>query len=562
MPLGTLPCPAAYPQGLNGAMSSATTLTFLGATGSVTGSKFLLTVGQRRVLIDAGAFQGERELRRRNWEPFPIDPSLLTDVVLTHAHLDHCGYLPALVRNGFHGPVWATAATTRLAEIVLRDAAHLQERDALDAAEGGWSKHNPPKPLYDTADVEATLPLLTAVDYDRDLDLGDGLWARFTRAGHILGSASVRIETPTTSVLFSGDLGRHDHPVLRPRDLPPGAAYVLVESTYGDREHPEPRELPHEGLADVIRRTVARGGSVLVPAFAVDRTEVGLKTLADMRRHGRIPRVPIVVNSPMALDALAAYRDNASELRTDLHLAEVLGDVTELRTADDSRAFTESRHGPTIIISSSGMATGGRVLHHLARLLPDPRNAVVLTGYQSPGTRGRALVEGATRLKMHGQYVGVRAEILHDKEFSVHADASDLIDWLGALRPAPATVFCVHGEPDSAAALAGRIERELRLDAVVPRLDEVVALAARTPPVRSDTVVDASDGYAVPGATLPGRPGSDPAASDRPPVVVPVVTVGGIPVEGIHVETDLRPRQLDDRTVVLEGTITIRVDQG
>ncbi len=560
-------------------MSTATTLTFLGATGSVTGSKFLLTDGARRILVDAGAFQGERELRRRNWEPFPIDPSLITDVILTHAHLDHCGYLPALVRNGFHGPVWATAATIRLAEIVLRDAAHLQERDALDAAEGGWSKHNPPKPLYDTADVEATLPLMTAVDYDRDLDLGDGLWARFTRAGPILGSSSVRVETPSTSVLFSGDLGRHDHPVLRPREIPPGAAYVLVESTYGDREHPEPRELPHEGFADVIRRTVARGGSVLVPAFAVDRTEVVLKTLSDLRRDGRIPRVPVVVNSPMALDALQAYRDNATEMRAELDLHEILGDVQELRSAEDSRAYTESRHGSSIIISSSGMATGGRVLHHLARMLPDPRHAVVLTGYQGAGTRGRALIEGATRLKMHGQYVGVRAEILHDTEFSVHADASDLLDWLRALSPAPATVFCVHGEPDPAAALAARIERELRLDAVVPRLDERVVLAAPSAPTTSGDTPGASDTtdnatpYAVrPPAAVPAEP-TTPAS---PPVetqddatpdgvalgaATPVVTVDGIPVGAVQVTSDLRPRRVDADTVVLEGTITIRLDR-
>ena len=541
------------------ASSGPTTLTFLGAVGSVTGSKFLLTVGERRILIDAGLFQGERELRRRNWADFPVPPDTITDILLTHAHLDHCGYLPALVKAGFQGPIWCTPATVRLAEIVLRDAAYLQERDALDAAEGGWSRHRPPMPLYDTRDMERTLPLLTAVDCDRDLDLGDGCYARYTRAGHILGAASVRVETPSSTVLFSGDLGRRDHPVLRPREVPPGAAYVLVESTYGDREHPEPRNLPHEGLADVIRRTVQRGGSVLVPAFAVDRTEVVLKVLADMRRHDRIPRVPIVVNSPMALAALAVYRDLADELRGDLDLDDLLGDVREIRTAAESRTYTLSRHESSIIISSSGMATGGRVLHHLERMLPDPRNAVVLTGYQAAGTRGRALAEGATRLKMHGQYVGVKAEILQDSEFSVHADATDLIDWLRDLHPPPVTVFCVHGEPDPAAALATRIERELRLAAVVPTLDEVVVLgagggAAARPaarPAGRPAVTDAP----LSAAHSPSAP---PTESSAPPGVS--ISWGGIPIGGVHVEGDLRPRAQDDRTVVLEGTITIRLD--
>ena len=542
--------------------ATPTSLTFLGATGAVTGSKYLVTVGDRRILVDAGLFQGEKHLRQRNWADFPVPPDTLTDIVLTHAHLDHCGYLPALVRGGYVGPIWATAATVRLAEIVLRDAAFLQERDALDAAEGGWSRHHPPLPLYDTQDVERTLPLLTPVDYDRDLDLGGDLLARYTRSGHILGSASVRLETPSSTVLFSGDLGRSHHPVIRSRETPQGAAYVLVESTYGDREHPEPRNLPHEGLADVIRRTIQRGGSVLVPAFAVDRTEIVLQTLAEMRRHDRIPRVPIVVNSPMALAALQVYRESPGELRADLDLADLLADVREIRSAEDSRTYTLSRHEPSIIISSSGMATGGRVLHHLARMLPDPRNAVVLTGYQAAGTRGRALVEGATRLKMHGQYVGVKAEIWQDTEFSVHADASDLIDWVRSLDPAPAQVFCVHGEPGPTAALATRIERELGLDAVVPSLDEVVVLGA--PPTASaapSAAAAAAQAAAAAAARPAGEPPGAEVATGSPSPAALAVTLGGIPLSGVHVETDLRPRQQDDRTVVLEGTITIRLEQ-
>ena len=552
------------------------TMTFLGAAGSVTGSKYLIRVGERRILVDAGLFQGEKELRRRNWADFPVPPDTLTDVLLTHAHMDHCGYLPALVKAGFDGPVWCTRHTVELAEIVLRDAGYLQERDALDAAEGGWSKHEVPRPLYDSNDVEATLPLLTAVEYDAELDLGDGISASWTRAGHILGSASVRLTVPgeggaPCTLLFSGDLGRRDHPVLRARETPPGAAIVVCESTYGDRDHPRARNLPHEGLADAIRRTIGRGGSVLIPAFAVDRTEVVLSTLAEMRRHGRIPRTPVYVNSPMAAAALGVYRRATEELRADVDFGELLADLHEVRSAEDSRALTLGGHAPSIIISSSGMATGGRVLHHLERMLPDPRNAVVLTGYQAIGTRGRSLAEGATRVKMHGRYVGVRAEIVKDEEFSVHADAAELVDWVRALDPAPGIVYCTHGEPEASATLAGRLERELGVVAVAPALDEVVTLVAPERPA-----------YAVPApadapspAPAGGTSGADrlggleawvpqaptPAVRAAPVVAAAGsgVTLDGIPIEGASVRADLTARRDTDGAVLLDGTITIRL---
>lgn len=517
---------------------SATSLSFLGATETVTGSKYLLTVGERRVLVDCGQFQGEKALRLRNWQPFPVEPATITDVLLTHAHLDHCGYLPALVKAGFAGRIHCTPHTLELATIVLRDAGHLQERDAEDAAVGGWSKHSPPRPLYDTQDVEATLPLLSAVDFDTDLALGDGIVARWTRAGHILGSASIRVQTPGGAVLFSGDVGRVDHPVLRAREVPPGADYVVVESTYGDREHPQPRNLPHERLADAIRRTEQRGGSVLIPAFAVDRTEVVLQALGEMMRHERIPRLPVYVNSPMATAALDVYRAAATELRADVdpRSAFDVGDLREVRTADESRALTQGRHGPAIIISSSGMATGGRVLHHLERMLPDPRNAVVLTGYQAVGTRGRQLAEGATRLKIHGQYVGVRAEVVMDDEFSVHADASDLVSWVGDLRPRPRLVFCTHGERSSAEALGARLEKELRVDAVAPRLDEVVTIDAG----RLDTAL----------------PTVLPAPATSPNLTV---AIDGRTYAAAHLEADLRRVAGAGDDLVLTGTITLRL---
>lgn len=457
---------------------ASSTLTFLGAAGTVTGSRFLLSLGDRAILVDAGMFQGEREWRRLNWAEFPVDPADIDDVVLTHAHLDHCGYLPALVRHGFSGTIWATGCTVDLAEIVLRDAAFLQERDTEHALRYGYSKHRPPLPLYTVADVERTLPLFRRVGYDEEVDLGDGVRCRWTRAGHILGSASVRVATDQTAIVFSGDIGRSDHPVLRSRDTPPGAPFVVVESTYGDRDHPAP-VLAHEDFAEAIRDTVARGGKVLIPAFAVDRTEVVLKTISEMQRSGRIPTVPIFVNSPMALAALRLYRAAScrDELREDLAVDSFLGlaNVTETPDAEDSRDLNDLE-GPAIIISASGMATGGRVLHHLEHLLPDPRNTVILTGYQAAGTRGRSLEEGVRELKLHGRYIPVRARVVRDAEFSVHADSDDVMAWLGGLDPAPETVFIVHGEPEAAAALHDRIGRELGWTSAIARYGEVVVV--------------------------------------------------------------------------------------
>ena len=505
-----------------------TTLTFLGAAGTVTGSKYLLTVGSRRVLIDSGMFQGEKEWRLKNWEEFPVDPASISDIVLTHAHMDHVGYLPALTSRGFTGPVWCTEGTRQLAEIVLRDAAKLQEQEASDANEGGYSKHDPALPLYTTDDVEAMLGQFVALEYDTDFELTgnerpgfdanphETVTVRLTRAGHILGSASVNVWTPSASILFSGDLGRKDHPVLKPREIPEESApFVVIESTYGDREHPEPTNLPHEGFADVIRRTIARGGSVVVPAFAIDRTEVVLKTISDLERTGRIPDVPVYVNSPMGVRALRVYQSLADEIREDIRPQDFVSipDLTAVESADDSKKLTgPSGHGPAVIISSSGMATGGRVLHHLETLLPDPRNAVVLTGYQAAGTRGRQLSEGASQVKIRGRYIPVKAEIHHDREFSVHADCSDLLDWLRELDPQPQQVFCVHGEPDSAAAFAARVKADLGIEAVVPRYGEVVLL-------------DTDELTPHPGTRPEAQPPAARAASARPaPAVAPVPT--------------------------------------
>lgn len=454
-------------------------LGFLGGAASVTGSRFLLTHAGRRILVDCGLYQGERELRRRNWAPFPVPPSAISDVVLTHCHLDHSGYLPALVRDGFAGPIWATEGTAALAEIVLKDSGYLNERDAKQAKEGGWSKHENPLPLYTADDAVRAARSFREIDFDTPVDLGDGISVTASRAGHVLGSASMLVEIGGTSVLFSGDLGRTAHPVLRPRANPPAARTVVVESTYGAREHPEPDGLPHEAFADAIRRTVERGGSVLVPAFAVDRTELVLQALSDMAAAGRIPQLPVYVDSPMALTALEVYRRDSQrdELRDDVdpELAH-LPLLRAARTAEESIALNNPKM-PSIVISASGMASGGRVVHHLRHMLPDRRNTVVLTGYQAVGTRGRSLLEGAAEIKIHGRYVPVEAEIVADEEFSVHADGSELMDWLRALPTAPEVVYVVHGEEASSRALATRIRAELGYTAVVPALDERVRLA-------------------------------------------------------------------------------------
>ena len=527
------------------------TLTFLGASGTVTGSKYLVDIGDRRILVDAGMFQGEKEWREMNWVDFPVPPSSIDDVILTHAHADHCAYLPALVRDGFSGPVWCTEGTSRLATIVLMDAGHLQEREAENAAEGGYSKHNPPLPLYTVADVEQTIPLFKVADFDTDLDLGDGIAIRFTRAGHILGSSSVTLATADESVLFSGDLGRHDHPVLRQRDTPPGSPFVLIESTYGDREHPEPDGPEHEAMADAIRRTIARGGSVLIPAFAVDRTELVLKALTEMREAGRIPDdVPIYVNSPMAVAALAVYRaaEGSGELRDDIAPEDFfnLRNLHEVTDAEESKKLNAPSQ-PSIIISSSGMATGGRVLHHLEALLPGARNCVVFTGYQGVGTRGRTLLEGATEMKFRGRYVPVKAEIIQDGEFSVHADGSDLVDWLRDLSPQPETVFVTHGEEGSSDALAARIRTELGLVVVVPRYGERVSLSAKGTYAPLSPLSGAGPEVSAP------RPATKPAPVVTRPVPITRPSPGGaLPLRKV---ADTHADDLEQVAVIIETAI-------
>jgi len=457
-------------------------LTFIGGAGTVTGSKTLVDIEGHRVLVDCGLFQGASEDRARNWEQFPIEPADIDAVLLTHAHLDHCGYLPALVRDGFDGPVYCTAATAQLAAIVLRDSAHLQVEDAEWARRKGFSRHVNPRPLYDENDAEQAIQLFEAKPFHVEFELFPGVFAELEPSGHILGSAVLRLreagERPRT-IVFSGDLGRPSHPLLVEPHAPADADAVIIESTYGDRVHEDVSE-GMEKLAATITRTIKRGGTVVIPAFAVDRTEVLLKALKDLEDQQRIPHTPVYVDSPMALATLSVYRNaieaGEAEFRSEVLAAGAaildLQDLHEAHTPEESMQL--DRGGPKIIVSASGMAAGGRVVHHLKALLPDARNTVVLVGFQAIGTHGRALAEGAAQLKIHGQYVKVRAEVVEVPVFSVHGDSDELMNWLRSAGRIPPSVFVVHGEIGSSAIFAQRVREELDVCAVVPKPGERV----------------------------------------------------------------------------------------
>jgi metallo-beta-lactamase family protein len=441
-------------------------LTFLGAAGTVTGSRHLLELGNERILVDCGLFQGLKALRLRNWQPFPVAPRSLSAVVLTHAHLDHSGYLPALVRDGFHGHVYCTSATADYCGILLPDSAHLQEQDAEYANRHGFSKHRPARPLYTAEDAEAALGRLAPVSFGTSVDLPGGARIRFNRAGHILGAAIVECWWGSRKLVFSGDLGRYGDPML-PDPSPIGEADVLVtESTYGNRKH-DPRDA-EASLGEIVERTVARGGTVVIPAFAVGRAQLLLYHLERLKTAGRLANVPIFVNSPMAIDASEILCRNVVDQKlTEDECRKACGVATYVRTVEDSKALNASAM-PKVIVSASGMATGGRVLHHLKRFAPDPRSTIVFAGYQAAGTRGAAMLAGARQIKIHGAYVPVRAEIAELPMLSAHADGAELMRWLGGFQRPPSATYVVHGEPDGAQTLRARIEKELGWHCVVP----------------------------------------------------------------------------------------------
>jgi metallo-beta-lactamase family protein len=452
-------------------------LQFLGATGTVTGSRYLVTAGGHRLLVDCGLFQGYKPLRLRNWDRFPVDPAAIDAVVLTHAHLDHSGYLPLLARNGFRGPVYCTAATAALCRILLADSAHLLAEEAKYANRKGTSKHHPALPLYDEDDASSALRLLRIVDAGEAFTPVPGVTAVYRGAGHILGAASVTLEHAGTRLGFSGDLGRSDDAVMLAPEPPGETDLLVVESTYGDRLHATSDAEGELGAA--VARVAARGGVVVIPAFAVGRAQALLHLLNRLKARGAIPSaLPIYLNSPMADEATQLYsRFPAAHRLSPNEAAALRSSATIITTAEQSKALNR-RHGPMVIISASGMATGGRVIHHLVAFAPDPRNAIVLAGFQAGGTRGAALAAGQSTLRIFGADIPVRAEVVQLGASSAHADADGLMAWLRSAPTPPRRVYVTHGEPAAADALRVRIERELGWSATVPDWMQEVDLHA------------------------------------------------------------------------------------
>ena len=459
-------------------------ISFLGAAGTVTGAKFLVSTDKARVLVDCGLFQGLKELRLMNWEPPTVAPDSLDAVVLTHAHLDHSGYLPRLVSHGFAGPIYATPATMELCGILLPDSGHLQEEQAEHANQHGYSKHSPALPLYTVAESQATLRHLKPCPYNRVMEVADGVRIRLLDAGHILGSAIVEMwvadRRGEVKLVFSGDLGRYGEPLLADPTPVAEADYLLVESTYGDRSHAD--DHPEKLLGNIVRETAGAGGCLLIPSFSVGRTQQLLHALHGLEQRGEIPLLPVYVDSPMAIDATAIFLAHREAHRLELSRLEDNGDnpfrlhfLQFVRTPEESQALDE-RDGPMVIISASGMATGGRVLHHLEAFLDDRRATVLFVGFQAEGTRGRALLEGAPHLKLLGHEVRVRATIRRLDGFSAHADRDEILRWLSGFQRPPAISFLVHGEQKATQALAETVRDRLGWKTTIPSLHQTVEL--------------------------------------------------------------------------------------
>lgn len=443
------------------------TITFLGGTGTVTGSKYLVEHDGQRLLVDCGLFQGYKLLRLRNWSPLPVVPGQIHAVILTHAHLDHSGYTPLLAREGFHGRVWATPATRDLCGILWPDSGHIQEEDAAFANRHGISKHKPALPLYTKADAMAALKRLHAAPFGKPFEPIKGWKATFSEAGHILGAASLLLEVGGRRILFSGDLGRPDDLIMNPPAPPPAADVVLIESTYGDRTHPKEDLLGELGPA--LQRVAARGGVAVIPVFAVGRAQAVLYAISQLKASQTIPgALPVFLDSPMAVHTTGLFEHHPDGYRLTPQEATAMSHVAAMvETPEQSKAIAQ-RHGPMVILSASGMATGGRVLHHLALYAGDHRNMIILTGYQAPGTRGATLSSGARNVRIHGQDVAVNAEVVQLESASAHADSHQLLDWLRAMPGAPQQVYVVHGDMGASDELRKRIEHELKWPAMTP----------------------------------------------------------------------------------------------
>ncbi len=452
-------------------------ITFLGAAGTVTGSKYLVEAGGKRLLVDCGLFQGSRELTQRNWENLPIDPATIDWVVLTHAHIDHTGYLPRLVRSGYRGPIYANVATRELCGLLLPDSAHLQEEDAQFAARKGYSSHKPPLPLYTVAEAQTALAQFKDIPRAAPFAISPEFTVRGHDAGHILGSSWLELAITEngkqTLVVFSGDLGRYGQPILNDPEPPTRADFLLCESTYGDRDHPAGSVA--DELAHVINRIAKRGGAVVIPAFAVGRTQTLMYYLRELESQQRIPQLPVYVDSPMAINVTGLYDSHHEDHDLEFTKEELNGnhdplnvhEVHMTRTVEESKKINDVV-SPCVIISASGMATGGRILHHLARRLPDSRSAVLLVGYEAEGSRGRALQDGAKYLRIHGEEVPVRAQVIEIGQLSAHAGKSELLRWLSGFKAPPRQTFLVHGEPVALDTLRTAITNQFHWPVTIP----------------------------------------------------------------------------------------------
>jgi metallo-beta-lactamase family protein len=447
-------------------------LTFLGAVGTVTGSKYLLEIENKKILIDCGLFQGVRELRRRNWNPLPFKPENLDVVVITHAHIDHSGYLPLLVKNGFKGPIYCTQATAELCSILLPDSGYLQEEEAKRANKYGYSRHHPARPLYTRKEALQSLKQFKTIHYNTSHKLLPNCEFSWHRAGHIIGSAFIQIKHKGRITCFSGDLGRLNDVIMKPKSFLNQADYLIIESTYGNRLH-DPSD-PSDAIETLVNNTINRGGTVLIPAFAVGRSQHMLYYIQQLKQARRIPDVPVFLDSPMAIDATQALLHNQHEHHLTPEQCTAVCQIAQyVKTPEESIGLVEDNH-PKIIISASGMLTGGRVLHHLKHLAPNPKNSLILTGFQAPGTRGERLLNQEKNIKLYGEFLPVKAEVITLSNLSAHADYEEILSWLKHVQHPPKTVFITHGTPESALALKEHIESVLGWHCVIPAyLDHV-----------------------------------------------------------------------------------------
>ncbi|MDR3491276.1 MAG: MBL fold metallo-hydrolase [Gammaproteobacteria bacterium] len=441
-------------------------LTFLGATKTVTGSKFLISLGNKKILIDCGLFQGLKDLRQRNWTKFPIDPKTIDAIVLTHAHIDHTGYLPLLVKNGFKGKVYCSHATKDLCALLLPDSGYLQEEEAKYLNKNGYSKHTPALPLYTKEDAEKTLPLLQPLSFKKTYKLDEETYITLIPAGHILGATFVQFTHYDTSILFSGDLGRPEDIIMHAPTEIQSADYIVIESTYGNRLHN--KSDPLDELSDIITRTIARSGTVVIPAFAVGRAQHMLYLLYLLKQAGRIPHVPIYVDSPMAKNATQLFVKYSELHRLSAELSQEVCKVAQYINTKEESQLLDLDLTPKIIVSASGMLEGGRVLHHIKTFAPDPNSTIVFTGYQAAGTRGADIISGKPEIKIFGVSVPIKAEIKVLSNMSAHADYNEILDWLSNFNSRPRKVFITHGEPEASQALKEKIEEKFKWQCLAP----------------------------------------------------------------------------------------------